>query len=137
MKKLIFLVLISVLLSSCFGMYDYGSDTIVDDYEALWVDLHVSRSLKKGVTLVPACVFAVGYNSKYIYSKQHPLVENSKEKINVNVTNYYIIERTESGFQDKPVFGPLNKIGFEKKCRELNIKQPKFDLTFTNNWYFD
>lgn len=137
MKKFIFIVLASILFTSCFGLYDYGSDIIVDDYEALWIDLYESRSLNKGETLVPAYVAAVGYDSKYIYSKQHPLLENSKEKINVKVTNYYIIERTKSGFQDKPVFGPFNKIDFEKKCLELSIQKPKFHLTFPTEWYFE
>ena len=136
MKKFIFIVLASILFTSCFGLYDYGSDIIVDDYEALWIDFYESRSLKKGETLVPAYVAAVGYDSKYIYSKQHPFLENSKEKINLKVTNYYIIERTKSGFQDKPVFGPFNKLGFEKKCQELSI-QPKFHLTFPTEWHFE
>lgn len=115
-------------------MYDYGSDAIVDDYETLWIDIFESRSLRKGETLVPAYVFAVGYDAKYIYSKQHPFEENSTEKINRKIINYYIIERTESGFQDKPIFGPFNEIGFEKKCRELAIKEPKFDLIFPTKW---
>ncbi|WP_289665923.1 DUF3997 domain-containing protein [Flavobacterium panacagri] len=137
MKKIIFIVLVSILLSSCFGLYDYGSDAIVDDYETLWIDIYESRSLKKGEILVPAYVFAVGYDSKYIYSKQHPLAENATDKINRNVINYYIIERTESGFQDKPIFGPFNKTGFEKKCTELSIKNPEFKLTFPTKWHFD
>ncbi|SFD62311.1 DUF3997 domain-containing protein [Flavobacterium phragmitis] len=137
MKKIIFIVLVSILVSSCFGLYDYGSDAIVDDYETLWVDIYESRSLKKGEILVPAYVFAVGYDSKYIYSKQHPLVKNATDKINRDVINYYIIERTESGFQDKPIFGPFNKTGFEKKCIELAIKNPEFDLTFPTKWHFD
>ncbi len=134
MKKFIFIVLISIVLTSCFGLYDYGSDAIVDDYETLWIDIFESRSLRKGETLVPAYVFAVGYDAKYIYSKQHPFEENSTEKINRKIINYYIIERTESGFQDKPIFGPFNEIGFEKKCRELAIKEPKFDLIFPTKW---
>jgi len=130
MKKNFFAVLTSITLTSCFGLYDYEIETIVDDYEVLWIDVHESRSLKKGETLVPAFVFATGYNSKYIYSKRHPLLENSKEKINLKVTHYYIIERTKSFFQDKPVFGPFTKTEFEKKCEELAIKKPEFNLTF-------
>lgn len=120
------------MLSSCFSLYDNGSDTIVDDYELVWIDLQEVRSLKKVDILVPACVFAVGHNSRYIYSKQHPFLENSKKKINPKVTNYYIIERTQSYFQDKPIFGPFNKTDFEKKCRELAINKPEFHLNFYN-----
>ncbi|AXB57038.1 DUF3997 domain-containing protein [Flavobacterium fluviale] len=132
MKKFIYSILASILLSSCFSLYDNGSDTIVDGYEVIWVDLQQSRSLKKGDILIPAYIAAVGYNSKYIYSKQHPLLENSKEKINLSVTNYYIIERTLSFLQDKPVFGPFNKADFEKKCEQLAIDEPEFELTFPN-----
>ncbi|MEN2487610.1 hypothetical protein AAYQ05_07395 [Flavobacterium sp. B11] len=130
MKKFVFAVLTSITLTSCFGFHDYEIETIVDDYEVLWIDIHQSRSLKKVETLVPAFVFATGYNSKYIYSKQHPLLKNSKGKINLNITHYYIIERTKSIFQDKPIFGPFNKMEFEKKCKELAIKKPEFNLTF-------
>ena len=130
MKKFVFSVFISIIITSCFGFYDYETQTIVDDYEVLWIDVLESRSLKKVETLVPAFVFATGYNQKYIYSKQHPLLENSKEKINLKVTHYYIIERTKSIFQDKPVFGPFNKTEFEKKCQELAIKKPEFNLIF-------
>lgn len=132
MKKFIYAILLSISLTSCFSLYDNGSDTIVDGYEVIWVDLHESRSLKKGEILIPAYIFAVGYNSKYIFSKQHPLLENSTEKINLKVTNYYIIERTLNFLQDKPVFGPFDKTDFEKKCQELSIKKPTFDLTFPN-----
>src|SRR6218665_1143138 len=133
MKKIIFIIFISMLVTSCFSLYDYGSDVIVDDYETLWIDLYESRALKKGEILVPAYVFAVGYDSKYIYSKQHPLVENAAQKINREIIHYYIIKRTVSGFQEKPVFGP-NKTDFEKKCVELAIKNPKFNLTFPTKW---
>lgn len=93
--------------------------------------MHESRSLKKGETLIPAFVFATGYNSKYIYSKQHPLLENSKEKINISITNYYIIERTKSIFQDKPIFGPFNKTEFEKNAKSSPSKT-RIQLNFFN-----
>lgn len=136
MRKFIIAILTAILFTSCFGLFDSGSDKVVDEYEVIWIDVQESRSLKKGETLVPAYVFAVGHDSKYIYSKQHPLLENSKEKINREITNYYIIERTESIFQDKPVFGPFNKTNFEKKCRELRIENPEFNVTFPTKWHF-
>ncbi|WP_312554411.1 hypothetical protein [Empedobacter brevis] len=78
-----------ITLNSC-GLFDSGSDTIVDDYEVTWIDLHEQRALYKGEELVLAYVFAAGYNEKYVFAKQHPLVEND-DIIDLNTTNYYII----------------------------------------------
>lgn len=136
MQKFIITILASMFLISCFGLIDNGSDNIVDDYEVIWIDVHESRTIAKGEELIPAYVFAVGHNSKYIYAKQHPLLENSEEKIDREKTNYYIIERTKNTYQDKLVFGPLNKIDFEKKCQKLEIKNVEFDLTYPTKLFF-
>lgn len=121
-------------LSGC-ALFDSDSDNVVDDYEVTWIDLHESRSLYKKEQLVPAYVFAVGYNSNFIYAKQHPLLQNSPEKIDKNVVNYYIIERTNSEFQDKPKYGPLTRKSFDSLCNKLNIQSPKFDMTYPTNLY--
>lgn len=136
MRKFIFTILISKILTSCFGLFDSGSDTIVDDYKVSWIDIRETRSLNKGERLVPPYIYAVGYNSKYIYVKQHPLLKNTEEKIDRKITYYYIIYRTKNTYQDKPIIGPLGKIDFEKRCRELAIKDIEFDLTYPTNLYF-
>lgn len=120
-------------LASCFGLFDSGSDTVVDNYDVTWIDLHEHRALYKNEQLVPPYVFAVGHNSKYIFVKQHPLLLNSPQKIDKSVVNYYIIERTKSDLQDKPQFGPMTKDEFDKLCSDLGISEPQFDLSYPTN----
>jgi hypothetical protein len=135
-KHITFAFLFSFLLTGCFGLFDSGTDTIVDDYEVTWIDLHQERALYKGEELVPAYVFAAGHNSKYIFAKQHPLLpENSKEIIDTSITNYYIIQQTKNGFQNKPVYGPLTKQRFDSLLLKLNITDVEFDLTYPTNLY--
>ena len=125
------------LLLQLFGcaLFDSGSDNVVDDYEVTWIDLHETRSLNKKEELVPAYVFAVGHDKKFIYARQHPLLPDSPEKIDKSIINYYIIERTKSEFQDKPKYGPLTKQGFDSLCIRLGILNPKFDMTYPTNLY--
>ncbi|MGU9939656.1 DUF3997 domain-containing protein [Empedobacter brevis] len=129
---LIFIFIFSLLtLKSC-GLFDSGSDTVVDDYEVIWIDLHEQRALYKGEQIVPPYVYAAGHHDKYIFAKQHPLVE-SDDIIDLNITNYYIIERTTETFQDKKVYGPMNKLEFTELSNKLGIKNPKFDLEYPTN----
>ncbi|HSC52761.1 MAG TPA: hypothetical protein VLC98_04040 [Phnomibacter sp.] len=134
LTKTIFLGFIVLQLPGC-ALFDSGSDIVVGDYEVTWIDLHESRSLNKGEELVPAYVFAVGHNSKYIYAKQHPLLVNSPEKIDKSITNYFIIEQTTTELQDKPKYGPLTKQSFDSLCIQLQIDKPKFDMTYPTNLY--
>ena len=110
-KFLIFLVTI-LTLKSC-GLFDSGSDTIIDDYEVTWIDLHEERALYKGEQLVPPYVFEAGHDEKYIFAKQHPLIETD-DIIDLKTTNFYIIERTNEIFQDKKTYGPLSEKKFLK-----------------------
>lgn len=89
-----------------------------------------SRNLSKHEELVPAYVFAVGHDAKFIFAKQHPVVPNAFEKIDTAITNYYIIERTKNEFQDKLKYGPLTRMGFDSLCSRLKIRNTDFDLTF-------
>jgi len=133
--KGLFSVVFFLSLTGCFGLFDSGTDTVVDDYEVIWIDVHESRSLSKGEELVPAYVFAVGHNKRFIYAKQHPLLPNSPDKIDKTVTNFYIIERTKNEFQDKPKYGPFTKETFDSLCLKLDIKNPEFDMTYPTNLY--
>ena len=126
-------IVIAFLFSIVGCLFDSGTDTVVDDYKVTWIDVIESRDLNKKEELVPAYVFAVGYDSRFIFAKQHPLRPNSKEKIDTTVTNYYIIERTKNEFQDKPKYGPLAKTGFDSLCSKLGVVKIKFDMVYPTN----
>jgi hypothetical protein len=127
------IIVSSLLLSSCFDLFDSGSDNVVDDYDVIWIDLHENRYLCKREELVPAYVFAVGHNDNFIFAKQHPLIPKSEEIIDNAVTNYYLIERTENEFQDKPTYGPLSKTEFVSLCKKLKIDDVEFDMQYPTN----
>ena len=111
-------------------LFDSGSDTVVDDYQVGWIDVIESRDLNKKEELVPAYVFAVGYDWRFIFAKQHPLKPNSNEKIDKTIINYYIIERTRNEFQDKPKYGPVTKRVFDSLCIKLGILKVEFDMLY-------
>jgi len=129
--KFIIFFLTILTIKSC-GLFDSGSDTVIDDYEVTWIDLHEQRALYKGEQIVPPYVFAAGHNEKYLFAKQHPLLNND-DIIDLNITNYYIIERTSEIFQDKITYGPINELEFRELCKKLEIKNPEFDLTYPTN----
>lgn len=137
MKKIIFLSISFFSFTGCFGLFDNGSDKVVDDYRVTWIDLHENRSLDKQAELIPAYVFAVGHNARFIYAKQHPLKVGSTDKIDKAITNFYIIERTQNSYQDKPVYGPLTESGFDSLCRILRLSSEDlvFDMTYPTNLY--
>lgn len=133
--KTFILILFCGFLTGC--LFDSGSDTIVDDYEVIWIDVYENRALNKQEELVPAYVFAAGHNSKYIYAKQHPLLPGSAEIIDKKITNYYLIERTKNSFQDKPKYGPLTKLQFDSICNKLGVKNVEFDMVYPTNLNFN
>lgn len=71
---------------------------------------------KNAVGVVQPTVFAVGYNNKYIFVKQHP---NNNKKI----TNYFIVPiyRDNTNWPEKGVIGPLTLEQFKQKEEELRI----------------
>lgn len=129
----LFLFFLLFFIGGC--LFDGSSDNVVDDYEVGWIDVHESRRLYKHEGLVPAYVFAVGHDSKFIFAKQHPLLPNSPEIIDKSIVNYYIIERTKNMFQDKPKYGPLTKSTFDSLCLKFGITNPKFDMIYPTNLY--
>ena len=126
-------IFIGILFTSCFGLWDSDLDPIVDDYQIGWIDLEETRTISKREELIPAFIFAVGHNNKFIYAQQHPVYSDSSTKINQTITHYYIIERTKNSFQDKPIYGPLTKSQFDSLSAELRIS-PDFNLTYSKNF---
>jgi hypothetical protein len=119
-----------IVFISCFGMFDNGSDDIVDGYEVGWIDMHETRSLYKELQIVPAYVFAVGFNSRFLFVKQHPVFTDSSKRIDERTINYFIVERTKNKYQSKPDFGPLTKEQFDSTCKALQILDPQFSHTY-------
>ena len=115
-------------------MIDNDSDRIVDDYEVGWIDLEESRSLYRGEQIVSAYVYAVGYDSKYLFVKQHPTFSDSLVKIDQRSTNYFIVERKIDRYLKSPVYGPLTRIQFDSACIVLRINNPKFTHTYPVNF---
>ena len=131
--QLLLIVLLSSL-TSCFGLFDSGTDDIVNDYEVTWIDLHAHRALYKDISeVVPAYIAAVGYDSKYLFVKQHPLAGKQDEKVLESITNYYLIERAQSGTQDKPIYGPLSEEKFNALCAKLGITEVNFSIHYLEN----
>jgi Protein of unknown function (DUF3997) len=117
-----------LLLSGC--LFDSSSDKIIVDYETVWIDIPNTRGISKGETIVPAYVSEIGHNIDFIIAKQHPIKNGNITKVYMDTTNYYIIEITSNTFQDKPVYGPLDKRSFDSLRRKLNIGDIQFDMLY-------
>jgi len=115
-------------LSGCF--FDSDFDTITNDYKTGWIDIPQTRNISKGEEIVPAYVSAIGFNSKYIIAKQHPVKRENIITVNSDTVNYYIIEISSNSYQDRPVHGPLNEAAFDSLRRLLNIAHINFKMHY-------
>ena len=142
MKSKLYLIIIlsSLLLTSCFGLFDSSSDRIIGKYIVLWIDLPQNQFISEetelnstsSMGLIEEYVFAVGHDNDYIIAKQHPTngFENGFE-INTKITNYFIIDMNRKILKKgEKVFGPLSEIKFNKLRKELKIENIEFDLTY-------
>ena len=107
-----------------------------DRYVALAIDAlgQMQLAFDKGhastIGLVGPTVFALGANEHYIVVKQHPATDGFGH-YNRSVTNYFIVERTESfdlQEQLKRVSGPLSVQEFQQRSETLTL--PAFQKTF-------
>jgi hypothetical protein len=81
--------------------------------------------------LVDATVFSIGANEKYIVVKQHPSTDAFGSSVNRSVTNYFVVERSQSPVfaeRAKGVRGPMKKEEFEELSKRLPL--PPFTRTF-------
>ena len=119
-------------IASFFGgcLYDSDSNKIIGDYETSWINIPKTRGINKGETLLLPYVSEIGHNSDYIIAKQHPIKQGNKVSVYFDITNYYIIQVTSNSFQDKPVYGPLNKMSFDSLRNRLQITNIKFDISY-------
>ena len=130
-KAYISLVCILTLLNSCAWLHESEHQKIAGEYEVGWNDIESNRAITKPIEnfdggyhiIVDGYVYAVGHNENYIIAKQHQSFETE--------TNYYLIDiKKNSKDHSKGIYGPLNKIEFEKIKKELNIQSINFDLNF-------
>jgi|ERR1035438_942353 hypothetical protein len=94
--------------------------------------MSLSFEIGEGTTmqLVNATVFSIGASDKYIVVQQHPSTDDFGH-FNRSVTNYYIVERSESPIfaeREKGVRGPLTQLEFQKLASSLAL--PAFTITF-------
>ncbi len=81
-------------------------------------------------TLVGPTVFAVGADDRYIVVQQHPATDGFGH-YNREVTNYFIIDRTDSSDireRKRGVSGPLSDQDFREKSAALKL--PPFQKVF-------
>lgn len=138
--KIIILFFTSLLISSCFGLFDSSSDRIIGKYIVLWIDLQENQTISEEMEMnsssssqiVGEYVFSVGHNEDFIIAKQHPTSGfEDGFKVNTKITNYFIIDMNRKILKkgDK-VFGPLTHEKFEILRSELKIENIKFDLNY-------
>ena len=94
--------------------------------------MNLSFDLGNGtsVSLVDATVFSIGANEKHIVVQQHPSTD-AFGHFNRSVTNYWIVERTQSpnfAERQKGVRGPLTQSEFQKLASSMSL--PPFTKTF-------
>lgn len=134
------LLLTSLLVTSCFGLFDNNSDRIIGKYIVLWIDLPQNQFISEerelnsssSMVLIEEYVFAVGHNNDFIIAKQHPTsgFKNGFE-INTKITNYFIIDMNRKILKKgEKVFGPLTEIKFNELRQELKIENIEFDMNY-------
>jgi len=109
------------------------------DYVLIAIDTEAQMSLAADVrdgkktrllTVVAATVFSVGANERYLIAKQHPIFSD-QTKFDRSVTNYYVVDRTQTPTFREPhrgVQGPLTKEEFDHLASSLPL--PGFTKTF-------
>ncbi len=127
-------------LTSCFGLFDSGSDRIIGNYHVLWIDLQENQSISEKiegtegsyVELVSEYVYEVGHDDNFIIAKQHPTSGfESGYQINTEVTNYFLIDMNA---QKDKVTGPLSLSKFEQLRKQLGISNIEFDLIYPETY---
>lgn len=126
-------------LSGC--LFDSSSDIIIGKYNVCWVDSRSSRGIHLamdnedggGAEIVPAYVYAVGHNNRYIIAKQHPA---NGEFVDKTQTLYFVIDIKTCGTFNNTgklngIFGPLTAKGYDSLSNALKINKLKFDMTYS------
>ena len=136
----VILPLLFLLCTSCFGLFDSGSDQIVGDYYTLWIDEHSNRSISLKINdegsytqVISEYVYSVGHNDDYIIAKQHPKPDRFAENVNTKNTKFYIIDIKNSDEFVQKVFEFSDEKSFNKRLKELNAENIQFNLNYPEN----
>lgn len=123
----------ALLLSSCFGLFDNGTDPIIGEYEASWIDRRDSRAIYSLEEQIPAYVFAVGHNDHYIVAKQHPIQLSGEgvEEVDCTRTSYYILDIARNRRRARTgITGPLSAAQFRWQLQLKKLGSICFTLTY-------
>ncbi|OWP62588.1 hypothetical protein CDA63_13175 [Hymenobacter amundsenii] len=125
-----------LLLTGCFGLFDSSTDTITGEYATSWIDARRSRAVYRDIAeQIPAYVFAIGHNERYIIAKQHPLALTGElvEVVDCTRTAYYILDivrnRQPTG---QGVSGPLTAEQFRQQAQRLGLAEVNFSMNYPN-----
>ena len=115
------MVALCALLPAACGLFDSGIPWRKGRFALLWIDLpdEVSLSYDEGdgawSEIIPARVFAVGSDDRYIVAQQHPGGDKA-------ITNYFILDtRQHDSSHRAGLIGPLTAAQFEGRARELTL----------------
>lgn len=123
------ILVLTLLGSSGCALVDSGTPWESGPYKLHWIDDPDSVSLIQTsgmhhyTEVIPAQVFSVGIDSRYMVVKQHPSADKK-------ITNYFIIDRsTEAQPRLSPsrIIGPLNADEFQLRSKQLTL--PLFSKT--------
>ena len=114
------LTLGAALLVAC-QLFDSGIPWRHGRFALLWIDLpdEVRLSYEEGnggwSEIIPARVFAVGSDDRYIVAQQHPGGDKA-------ITNYFILDTKQHDSRQRAgLIGPLTAAQFERKASELKL----------------
>jgi hypothetical protein len=130
----LFLIIVLELFQGCLGAdindHLFGNYYLVaaDDDNQLAFSYHTPEDESTYLTIIPATVFAVGYNQNYFIVKQHPYL--FAKPPNKQITNYFILPiKKDFNFKTmNGLIGPLTLDEFKLKRHELEIPD---SLTFS------
>jgi hypothetical protein len=125
--RILFLCIVFGLFEGCTGFAIkrqlFGNYYLVatDGDEGLSLTYHGPNDGNTYGDIVPATVFAIGYNDSFMIIKQHP--RTFPNPPNRNVTNYFILPiKKDFNYRTmNEMIGPISFEQFTQKRRELGI----------------
>jgi hypothetical protein len=115
------------LIGGCSFQYPVYWDDLVAGYSVCAADVKEQAAIllrdrdgRGGIQVVPAMVFAYGWNDDFIIAKRLPA---DYGEIKSSTTQWYIVQ-----VQNRKVHGPLSEVEFQRLRAELGVPT---ELSFT------